>query len=120
MKMTQVGEVGELLDQAVAFALGWELEDGGWWLIKRNDIGGMLCYAQSSVGEFSPSTNWEQAGPIIERERIAISCHAFGGGSYLPDGPELWNAHTLGATPQCGPTPLVAAMRAFVASKRPK
>jgi hypothetical protein len=70
--------------------------------------------------DYAPSASWDAGGPIIERERIAISCHAFGGGAYLPEGPELWNARTLGALPQCGPTPLIAAMRCYVASSADK
>ena len=56
---------------------------------------------------YEPSTSWAQAGPIIERERIAIQ---FG---------PLWAAihHTHLGHPSYGVTPLVAAMRAYVASK---
>ena len=52
------------------------------------------------------STNWSQGGPIIERDSIAI-CHLANG---------EWKAHN----PYCrqyGPTPLIAAMRCYVASK---
>lgn len=55
---------------------------------------------------FSPSTNWAQGGPIIEREYIDLQC--------LPhkDGGLVWR--TFHAD---GPTPLIAAMRCYVASK---
>lgn len=53
------------------------------------------------------STNWAQGGPIIEREEIAID--------YDPD---VWNAAMYGEPCYLsGPTPLVAAMRCYVASK---
>ena len=56
------------------------------------------------------STNWTQGGPIIERENIDLI-------SPTPSDP-LWQAmqwrFAHGAK---GPTPLIAAMRCFVASK---
>ncbi len=64
------------------------------------------------IGGFYPSTDWAQAGPIIERERIAIDGTAILGQwmavFYVPE-EEPWEMR--------GPTPLVAAMRAYVASK---
>lgn len=69
------------------------------------------------TGEFAPSTDWEQGGRIIERERITVLSESVG----------LWRA---GFSPEAsgmgiafieesgdGPTPLIAAMRAYVASK---
>ena len=61
---------------------------------------------------YSPSTEWAIAGPIIERERLAL----------IPGAPDTgnWGAHLggpLGAEILWGPTPLIAAMRAYVASK---
>ncbi len=61
------------------------------------------------------STNWAQGGPIIEREGIvwrytfdARQCVAF---KQTPYGVHQ-NEHS-----QYGPTPLIAAMRCYVASK---
>ena len=64
--------------------------------------------------KYSPSTNWSQGGPIIEREMLAPEplldtncalikwrCRNWKG-----DGSDFY-----------GPTPLIAAMRCFVASK---
>jgi len=71
---------------------------------------------QVGLLHFSPSSKWAQGGPIIERERITIapiwrpedaSNPAWCGGA----GPQE------GRTWLHGPTPLVAAMRAYVASK---
>jgi hypothetical protein len=58
---------------------------------------------------FTPSTNWSQSGPIIEREHIATVYRA---GKY-------WLAYTFdGAKFEgIGPTPLIAAMRCYIASK---
>lgn len=57
--------------------------------------------------KFSPSTDWSQGGPIIEQERITVQF-----------GPQWTAVHSkrLGR-PSYGPTPLVAAMRCFVASR---
>jgi hypothetical protein len=65
---------------------------------------------------YKPSTLWAQGGPIIEREGIEI--HK-GNPLYFPQGNEhgdyyepLWLAGK-----QHGQTPLIAAMRCYVASK---
>ena len=59
----------------------------------------------------SPSTNWAHGGPIIEREEIGIECDDQGVwfASYDLSAETAW-----GAT---APTPLIAAMRCYVASK---
>lgn len=117
---------GPALDAAVARAMGLELArphsfgkpwDHDAWC-KDGDPERSVFDGPTSRHAFSPSTSWADAGPIIDSARIAISCHAWGGAAYLPDGPELWNAKTLGEMPSVGPTPLIAAMRAFVASKK--
>ena len=58
---------------------------------------------------YSPSTDWAQGGPIIERERIYFIPSIIGG----------WAAKMHGnPTPLYkGQTPLIAAMRCYVASK---
>ena len=53
------------------------------------------------------STNWAQGGPIIERERLDV---------YGFDG-ENWCANDNLRATQYGPTPLIAVMRCYVASK---
>jgi hypothetical protein len=53
-----------------------------------------------------PSTDWKQGGPIIEREQIDIQCFP------RKSGGVVWR--TFHAD---GPTPLIAAMRCFVAIK---
>ena len=57
---------------------------------------------------FEPSEDWAQGGPIIERENIALYPH--GDGTYEA---EVFLNPKRGA----GPTPLIAAMRCYVASK---
>jgi hypothetical protein len=66
-------------------------------------------------GWWSPSTIWSQGGPLIEREQItiidcAIKWVAMVRQTWGWDGP--WSKFEA-----AGPTPLVAAMRAYVASK---
>lgn len=65
-------------------------------------------------GYYNYSTDWSQAGPIIEREGITVST-----GFTAPSRPDSWTAcvSNCGQNMQDGPTPLVAAMRCFVASK---
>ena len=61
---------------------------------------------------FTASTNWAQAGAIIEREGICLSCvdtmAMWDARIYVPD-EEPWQGE--------GDTPLIAAMRCYVASK---
>ena len=82
-----------------------------------------LCFYIRDVesGErvlFNPAENWSQAGPIIERECIGIL--AYGHCSVAPKNPEYWEA-AMDATNESithyGSTPLIAAMRCYVASK---
>lgn len=58
---------------------------------------------------YKPSSKWEHGGPIIERERISVisDYHEIEDG-WLADG---------GKKQVFGPTPLIAAMRCYVASK---
>ena len=59
---------------------------------------------------WKPSTDWSQGGPIIERENISIT----------HERPTGWRAETdadHNDQSETGPTPLIAAMRCYVASK---
>lgn len=56
---------------------------------------------------WKPSSNWAQGGPIIERERIDITSH---------EDMKNWVAQTQKWTWRIGSTPLIAAMRCFVAN----
>lgn len=110
---------GVLLDAAVAKAGGAKSGHGGFWLWPAG--GGLL-----KTG-YTPSSNWCQGGPIIERECIWLSHIPFGAESEPP----FWCAHLSAAVadlvdPEGGPllrrsidmtgaTPLIASMRAFVA-----
>lgn len=61
---------------------------------------------------YCPSTDWSQGGPIIEREKLGIVTSTYDvnvwvGSLYEPE----WRFNCA------GPTPLIAAMRCYVASK---
>ena len=58
--------------------------------------------------EYMPTRNWALAGQIIEQERISLD------DSGEDDG---WRAFSYSVGWMEGPTPLVAAMRVYVASK---
>jgi len=61
--------------------------------------------------EYSYSTDWSQGGPIIEREKLML-WHDTRYTKYW------WRAkHENNAVVFYGPTPLIAAMRCYVASK---
>lgn len=85
--------IGPALDWAVAVADGWEYENPE-TPADPNRL-------------WKPSIKWGQGGPIIARERITIT--ASGGGTtwMCENDSGYWIA----------PTPLIAAMRCFVASK---
>lgn len=61
------------------------------------------------ASEHNYSTNWAQGGPIIERDEIETRTAHSGG--WMAN-----RARTKGYF-ECGPTPLIAAMRCYVASK---
>jgi len=63
---------------------------------------------------WTPSTDWAQGGPIVERERIAIWFEKYDDiDSALP----MWAAVRFNGQDYYGSTPLIAAMRCYVASK---
>lgn len=74
---------------------------------------------------FEPSENWADGGPIVEREKIGVwwATHVvddegneYGNHWYAEPGMTDENADKP-YTCMTGPTPLIAAMRCYVASK---
>lgn len=123
----------------VADLFGAELD---FWVARAEGISALicrdLCYAGISADymrkpkagwapPFSPSISWEQSGPIIERERISIRYIRMYPGDKNPtpaatlacrtELTELRAGPAKGAGWYFGETPLIAAMRAYVASK---
>jgi hypothetical protein len=69
---------------------------------------------ENGCDTWTPSTDWAQGGPIIERERISIKGVGFNGLiEWEAMTPSVSFCHYYGI----GPTPLIAAMRCYVASK---
>ena len=84
--------------------------------------GAALDWAVSkALGEYRPvsvpnySTDWAQGGPIIEREKIDLSMQFYGWVAH--HGRYRANAMNLPEYTQKADTPLIAAMRCYVASK---
>lgn len=62
---------------------------------------------------FKPSADWSQGGPIIEREGMHVDCLRQGEKPVW----EAWPYASGTKDIQQGPTPLIAAMRCYCASK---
>lgn len=80
--------------------------------------GAALDYAVGMTGEYGVgffSTDWSQGGPIIEKEGIAVARNPTEWCAYRPDG--LIHSAIRWTGKKTGPTPLIAAMRCFVASR---
>ena len=117
MKQIKVSEATPIqLDRLVAKCVGW--------LWRK-------CCGEHPIENYSPSTNWAQGGPLIEKERIGLE---------FMDNFEAWSSSIVREDGQdresysddqdresytveqesfvgYGPTPLIAAMRVFVASR---
>jgi Protein of unknown function (DUF2591) len=100
--MMKVSELsGVALDWAVAkceglLAFGYRKTDR--FIIELSD---------GEFEEFCPSTDWAEGGPIIEREELSrLKCY----------GTNQWECNN-GPIFCEGPTPLIAAMRCYVASR---
>jgi len=103
---------GAQLDAAVALAEGktvlTDFEPGCW----------VATGFPEGFAPFSPSSNWSEAGPIIDRELIAILTPWRTGAHWeAMVRPVLTHDGYESDHEAEGPTPLIAAMRAFVASK---
>jgi hypothetical protein len=104
MKIKTAELTDAALNWAVAMCEGWQYttardNTGQYpWLVKHGkDI---------DPKQYRPSSNWMQGGPIIEQERICL----------IDQGGDYWQAQ-CGWKEAFGDTPLVAAMRCYVASK---
>jgi hypothetical protein len=106
MRIKTTEPQGEALDRVVAKAEGIELSNGCY---NRLLVDGRMSAGQKMLTPYNPSSNWAQGGPIIEREKIVL---------------DIWGDEWLATriegsaiSEAIGPTPLVAAMRCYVASK---
>jgi hypothetical protein len=113
---------GAALDWAVATAQGWTRDTIGVinWGKHETHPAPFGFWKEMECDFFSPSTDWAQGGPIIEREGIAVwrtadgvwcgtsATTGYGSGDYI----DVYDYDS-----SRGPTPLIAAMRCYVVSK---
>ena len=86
------------------------------WAVAKCEGKRPSLFIFQQTGKLAPehtySTNWSQGGPIIEREKITVL-----------DANGCWGArktywdNSQASRDYFGPTPLIAAMRCYVASK---
>jgi len=105
---------GAELDAWVAKALGYK-SDPDFDAVKNHEgywVGEGTFIAKY---RFQPSTNWSQGGPLIEKYKVSIDANA---GEWLAMVDCSFGVGTgpYDAETYIGPTPLIAAMRAIVAS----
>jgi hypothetical protein len=86
-----------------------------WAVAKCEDIGlgprgSVVYYFEGDPAMWQPSTDWAQGGPIIEREGIRIVKVAQGVWGAVYSSGNVGREHFA-------KTPLIAAMRCYVASK---
>lgn len=111
-------KASQLIDLALDWAVAKceEEQDRRVTVIRREDYVGKTIERETEFDSgtyewWAPSRIWAQGGPIIDREELGFA-------KYGPN--KTWKA-VIGATPRgtpaYGPTPLVAAMRCYVATK---
>jgi hypothetical protein len=122
MKKVKTRELtGAALDWAVAvcegrkiahdpMGFGGHTSEGGYWVWEDHGIRNPKTVYAKIGRQYSPSTLPAQGHPIIERELICTICPSTG---------DFWDARKPTFPPDYvrGPTPLIAAMRCYVASK---
>lgn len=91
---------GVALDWAVAKCEGYDLTADDW-----------LTAMHSPDWDHTYTEDWAQGGPIIEKEKIDVVYKAF-----AQSDDKQWVAMNDCPGKHYGPTPLVAAMRCYVAS----
>lgn len=137
MKVKVSSAEGPVLNWMVAKAKGYDIRNNAcvWFLpfeAESDDLLQFICMADDTehareqcedaypnctvdhveyICRFEPSTNWSQGGPIIEKNALAVTA-----GGKRPIAWQAWIPNGHGHR-QPGPTPLIAAMRCYVASK---
>lgn len=98
--------IGPALNYATAIADGWDM---------------LREFDRIAIKDYSPSEDWAQGGPLIEKYHVQTSFNGCGF-SRSPTG-EHWCAYACKDSGEelrpsgSGPTPLIAACRAIVAAK---
>ena len=108
--------LGAALDWAVLFAgygdgPDWRLIDGAIYIVSLRDIRvGMDGIDQAEyIDSFQPSTRWQDGGPLIEKFKIGFGVYS---DAYFA----VVGLNEISGA-ENGPTHLIAACRAIVASK---
>ena len=84
------------------------------WAVAKGE-GTEHLFAGHEVGRLHYSTDWSQGGPVIEREGVGLWMYQWNEQGESEKG---WYAEDKdGDYVRTGPTPLIAAMRCYVASK---
>ena len=91
-----------------------------WMVAKAEGIGlgprgFVVYYHEGEPAPWQPTTNWAQGGPIMEREKIDVLALRTDEGGFRAYHTPTHEAKTH--TYAEGPTPLIAAMRCYVASE---
>lgn len=92
-------------------ALNWAAAKCEGWIDNNNQQTYDALLMDINKETYLPSIDWSQGGPIIEQEKISIS---FAG---IPKDVQWRAEHYDTGVAAYGPTPLIAAMRCYVASK---
>lgn len=114
MKIKTSDLIDAPLDWAVASARDESVR------VERGRVRFALSQFTNDYDLYSPSTDWAQGGPIVEQEIGNLWKH----NKTDPNEPDVWTAAAYRKAPdgtmlyyEDGPTPLIAAMRCYVASK---
>lgn len=110
-------KTSDLIDAALDFAVALARDESV--RVERGRVRFALSQFTNDYDLYSPSTDWSQGGPIIEREEICTKRQAPASVGYEWNA-WIWTKHTAKGGSNAGgsgPTPLVAAMRCYVASK---
>ena len=85
------------------------------WAVAKCEVGAeFIC----EIGDpHFYSTDWAQGGPIIEREKINLSAYELDDDGLENPGWQAWPNYGMSDWFLSGNTPLIAAMRCYVASK---
>jgi len=115
IKVSELTDVQLSWAVAIALEWKWKVDDGKIILARPTKIrNNKQAFDTLGLAHFHPTKSWSIAGPIIEHEGIGLDQYA--------DYPR-WQAFTPAPEQQSGqavcngPTPLIAAMRCYVASK---
>jgi hypothetical protein len=107
--------IGPALDWAVAKCMDLDVSIGDDKVLVLKEHC-QFCNA-TAHDHWYPSTDWAQGGPIIERENINLSAYELDDDGNTNPGWQAWPNYGMSDWYLSGPTPLIAAMRCYVASK---